>query len=292
MNERIGVVGLGRMGLAMAETLTSKGHEVTGYDVMAPARERARAAGIAVVESLGALLEGADLVLASLPRDADVEAIVEGPEGLLTQAPGRLLVDTSTVAPATTRRLAPLLAGHGHGLIDAPVSGGPAGAAAGALTFMVGGSTADVARARPLLDTLGKAVVHVGDSGAGNLAKLVNNLFCATHLVGVGEALRLAEALAVDPARLFEAVNAASGRSAVSEVNLPRWILSGTFDSGFTMRLMRKDVRLATELAPAAGLSLPLARAVGELWQASGTTLLDDTDFNRMAQFIPANDHD
>ena len=99
------------------------------------------------------------------------------------------------------RRLAPLLADHGHGLIDAPVSGGPAGAAAGALTFMVGGSAAHVARARPLLDALGKAVVHVGDSGAGNLAKLVNNLFCATHLVGVGEALRLTEALAVDPAR-------------------------------------------------------------------------------------------
>ncbi|HRY24750.1 MAG: NAD(P)-dependent oxidoreductase [Geminicoccaceae bacterium] len=292
MNERIGVVGLGRMGLAMAETLARTGYDVTGHDVMAPARERARAAGIAVEERLGALLKGSGLVLSSLPRDADVEAIVEGPEGLLAQAPGRLLVDTSTVAPPTTRRLAPLLADHGHGLIDAPVSGGPAGAATGALTFMVGGSAAHVARARPLLDALGKAVVHVGDSGAGNLAKLVNNLFCATHLVGVGEALRLAEALAVDPARLFEAVNAASGRSAVSEVNLPRWILSGSFDSGFTMGLMRKDVRLAAALAPAAGLSLPLARAVCELWQASAATLPDDADFNRMTQFAPANDHD
>ncbi|MEZ5903839.1 MAG: NAD(P)-dependent oxidoreductase [Geminicoccaceae bacterium] len=292
MNERIGVVGLGRMGLAMARTLARKGHEVTGYDLMTPVRERARAAGVVVEESLGALLEGADLVLSSLPRDADVEAIVVGPHGLLAQAPGRLLVDTSTIAPATTRRLAPLLAERGHGLIDAPVSGGPAGAEAGALTFMVGGSAANVMRAHPLLDALGKAVVHVGDSGAGNLAKLVNNLFCATHLVGVGEALRLAEALAVDPARLFEAVNAASGRSAVSEVNLPRWILSGSFDSGFTMGLMRKDVRLAAGLAAAAGLSLPLTRAVGELWETSAATLPDDADFNRMTQLVPANDHD
>jgi 3-hydroxyisobutyrate dehydrogenase len=156
---------------------------------------------------------------------------------------------------------------------------------------MVGGNEAHVARARPLLEALGKAIVHVGDSGAGNLAKLVNNLFCAMHLVGVGEALRLAEALAVDPARLFEAVNAASGRSAVSEVNLPRWILSGAFNSGFTMGLMRKDVRLAAGLASAAGLSLPLAEAVGELWQASGTILPDDADFNRMTLFVPANDH-
>jgi 3-hydroxyisobutyrate dehydrogenase len=94
MNERIGVVGLGRMGLAMAKTLAGNGHEVTGYDVMGPARERARTTGIAVVESLGALLEASGLVLSSLPRDADVEAIVEGPEGLMAQAPGRLLVDT------------------------------------------------------------------------------------------------------------------------------------------------------------------------------------------------------
>lgn len=292
MNERIGVVGLGRMGLAMAGTLTRKGHEVTGFDLMPQARERARAAGITVEERLDDLLSSADLVLSSLPRDADVEAIVEGPQGLMAQAPGRLLVDTSTVAPATTRRLAPLLASRGHGLIDAPVSGGPAGAEAGALTFMVGGDRAHVARARPLLEALGKAVVHVGDSGAGNLAKLVNNLFCATHLAGVGEALRLAAALAVDPARLFEAVNAASGRSAVSEVNLPRWILSGSFDSGFTMGLMRKDVRLAAGLAPATGLRLPLTRAVSELWEASAVTLPDDADFNRMTQFVPANDHD
>lgn len=291
MNERIGVIGLGRMGLAMAETLASGGHAVTGHDVMAPARARARAAGIAVEDGLGGLLTKSDLVLASLPRDVDVEAIVEGPEGLLAQPPGRLLVDTSTVAPATTRRLAPLLADRGHGLIDAPVSGGPAGAAAGTLTFMVGGSERDVARARPLLDALGKSVVHVGESGAGNLAKLVNNLFCATHLVAVGEALRLAEALDVDPARLFEAVNAASGRSAVSEVNLPRWILPGTFDSGFTMGLMRKDVRLATELAAATGLALPLAQAVGALWQASNERLADDADFNRMTQFVPEGDH-
>lgn len=291
MNERIGVIGLGRMGLAMAETLASGGHAVTGHDVMAPARARARAAGIAVEDGLGGLLAKSDLVLASLPRDVDVEAIVEGPEGLLAQAPGRLLVDTSTVAPATTRRLAPLLADRGHGLIDAPVSGGPAGAATGTLAIMVGGSEADVARARPLLDALGKSVVHVGESGAGNLAKLVNNLFCATHLVAVGEALRLAQALAVDPARLFEAINAASGRSAVSEVNLPRWILSGSFDSGFTMGLMRKDVRLAAGLASATGLNLPLAQAVGALWQASSERLADDADFNRMTQFVPEGDH-
>lgn len=292
MNERIGVVGLGRMGLAMAGTLVRKGHEVTGFDLMPQARERARAAGVAVTNSLGELLGGADLVLSSLPRDADVEAIVEGPQGLMAQAPGRLLVDTSTVAPATTRRLASLLASRGQGLIDAPVSGGPAGAEAGALTFMVGGDAAHVACALPLLEALGKVIVHVGDSGAGNLAKLVNNLFCATHLAGVGEALRLAEALAVDPARLFEAVNAASGRSAVSEVNLPRWILSGSFDSGFTMGLMRKDVRLAAGLGPAAGLRLPLTQAVGELWETSAATLPDDADFNRMTQFVPANDDD
>ncbi len=292
MNERIGVVGLGRMGLAMARTLRMAGHAVKGHDVLLPARERARAAGLAVEDSLEALLAESELVLTSLPQDADVEAIVEGPEGALSRAPGLLLVDTSTIAPATTRRLAARLAGRGHGLIDAPVSGGPAGAAAGTLTFMVGGSETDVARARPLLDTLGKTVVHVGESGAGNLAKLVNNLFCATHLVALGEALRLSETLAVDPARLFAAVNAASGRSAVSEINLPRWILSGTFDSGFTMGLMRKDVRLAAGVGAASGLNLPLARLIDDLWKASGSSLGDEADFNRMVQFVPEGGHE
>ena len=283
MRERVGVVGLGRMGLAMATTLQRAGLSVQGFDIAAAARDRARANGIEVVAGQVALLAACPIVLASLPDDAAVTALVEDAGGLLEAPAGRLLIDTSTVQPATSRRLAERLRAAGHAMLDAPVSGGPAGAEAGTLTVMVGGSEADLARAQPVFAALARTVVHVGPSGAGAVAKLVNNLLCAAHLLTNGEAMRLAEAAGVPAARVLEAINAASGRSAVSEVNMPRWILSGSFDSGFTMGLMRKDVRLAARLIEASGLDAPLSREVTARWAASVDSLADEADFNRIA---------
>ena len=283
MRERVGVVGLGRMGLAMATTLQRAGLSVQGFDIAAAARDRARANGIEVVAGQVALLAACPIVLASLPDDAAVTALVEDAGGLLEAPAGRLLIDTSTVQPATSRRLAERLRAVGHAMLDAPVSGGPAGAEAGTLTVMVGGSEADLARAQPVFAALARTVVHVGPSGAGAVAKLVNNLLCAAHLLTNGEAMRLAEAAGVPAARVLEAINAASGRSAVSEVNMPRWILSGSFDSGFTMGLMRKDVRLAARLIEASGLDAPLSREVTARWAASVDSLADEADFNRIA---------
>ena len=283
MPEQVGVVGLGRMGLAMAVTLQRAGLAVTGFDIAAAVRERAAGEGVAVATGLAELLADTPIVLASLPDDAAVTDLVEGAGGLLEGPPDRLLIDTSTVEPATSRRLAATLEAAGHAMLDAPVSGGPAGAAAGTLTVMVGGSEADLARAAPVFAAIAQKVVHVGPCGAGAVAKLVNNLLCAAHLLTNGEAMRLAEAAGVPAERVLEAVNAASGRSAVSEVNLPRWILSGTFDSGFTMGLMRKDVRLAGRLLEASNLAAPMSRAVIGRWAASAEHLPDDADFNRIA---------
>jgi 3-hydroxyisobutyrate dehydrogenase len=283
MTEQVGVVGLGRMGLAMAMPLRRAGVPVVGFDIVAAARDRAMAEGVAVAGSLSDLVADCTIILASLPDDAAVAALVEAPGGLVEAAAGRLLIDTSTVEPATSRRLAERLAAAGHAMLDAPVSGGPAGAAAGTLTVMVGGSEADLTRAEPVFSALAGKVVHVGPSGAGAVAKLVNNLLCAAHLLTNGEAMRLAEASGVPAARVLEVVNAASGRSAVSEVNLPRWVLSGTFDSGFTMGLMRKDVRLAGRLLAASGLDAPVSREAIEQWAASVDRLPDEADFNRIA---------
>ena len=283
MTERVGVVGLGRMGLAMAVTLQRAGLAVTGFDIAAAVRERAVGEGVAVTASLAELLAKTPVVLASLPDDRAVTDLVVGAGGLLEGPAGRLLIDTSTVEPATSRRLAEQLRAVDHAMLDAPVSGGPAGAAAGTLTVMVGGSEADLARAAPIFVAIAHKVVHVGPCGAGAVAKLVNNLLCAAHLLTNGEAMRLAEAAGVPAERVLEAVNAASGRSAVSEVNLPRWILSGTFDSGFTMGLMRKDVRLAGRLLEASNLAAPMSRAVIGRWAASAEHLPDDADFNRIA---------
>ncbi len=296
MKEAVGVVGLGRMGHAMASTLRRAGFDVVGYDLMPAARERAREDGIRVVASLGEIFARTRIAVSSLPLGADVEAIVTGPDGLIAAArePGFLLIDTSTAEPATTRALHALLKQHGHAILDAPVSGGPGGAAQGTLTMMVGGEAADLERAGPVLDALSAKVVHVGGPGAGNVAKLVNNLLCAAHLITNGEALRLAAAAGVDPESVMRAVNAASGRSGVSEVNVPRWILSGSFDSGFTMGLMRKDVRLAVDLVRQTQADAPLSEVVGRFWAQSAETLADGEDFNRMALYAPpamANDN-
>lgn len=296
MPEPIAVIGLGRMGLAMARTLLRGGFEVIGHDVLPSARARAGESGIAVAATPAELFSRAKIIVSSLPLGADVEAIVSGEDGLLACVwePGSLLIDTSTSEPATSRKLHAILREHGHGMLDAPVSGGPAGAQAGTLTMMIGGEEADLARAGPVLEALSAKVIHVGGPGAGNVAKLVNNLLCAAHLVTNGEALRLARAAGVDPESVMRAVNAASGRSGVSEVNVPRWIMSESFDSGFTMGLMRKDVRLAVDLLRGIGAQAPLSEVVGAMWAASADGLGDDEDFNRMAHYAPqarANDN-
>lgn len=284
----VGVVGLGNMGLPMATTLVRGGFAVLGFDLSAARRDLAQAAGIRPVATLAELLAGADAVVSSLPHGRDVEAMVRTPAGLLDRRDRRvMLVDTSTADPATSRRLAALLEAAGHGHLDAPVSGGPAGAAAGQLTMMIGGTAEDVALARPLLDALAGKAIHVGPSGAGNVAKLVNNMLVAAHLITNGEAFRLAEAAGVPAEAVLAVVNAATGRSAVSEVFYPTWVLPGRFDSGFAAGLMRKDVGLAAELAAEVGIDLPLSRMVAALWSGSRDSLPDHADFIRMTMAAP-----
>ncbi|MEM6745702.1 MAG: NAD(P)-dependent oxidoreductase, partial [Pseudomonadota bacterium] len=172
----------------------------------------------------------------------------------------------------------------GWTFLDAPVSGGPAGARGGTMTMLLGGDEATAGRLAPLLDRLAAKRVHVGGPGAGHAAKIANNMLCAANLALVAEALRLGEAAGVPAEKLLEGVNAGSGRSAVSEVNFPRWILSGAYDSGFTMGLMRKDVRLAEALGEASATPLPAFEGVARVWADSAARLPDDADFNEIAR--------
>lgn len=282
----VGVVGLGNMGLGMAATLARAGFTVLGHDIDAARRGVAEAVGIGFQESLQAVLQGADALVFSLPLARDVEAVVTAPCGLLERTDRKVVViDTSTSDPGTSRRLAARLAAAGHGLLDAPVSGGPSGAAEGTLTMMIGGSEADLALATPVISVLSAKAVHVGPSGAGNIAKLVNNLLVAAHLITTGEAMRLSEAAGLATEDALRVVNAATGRSAISEVMMPRWILPGSFDSGFSAGLMRKDVRLALELAATTGSELPLSAHVGRLWAEARDRIADGDDFTRMADY-------
>lgn len=278
---QVAVIGLGQMGLGMAATLAGKGFRVSGHDPSKARAELAREAGIGVPGELTKAVAEAGVIVLSLPLAAHVCETVEG--SLIGHATaGAVIVDTSTSQAAVSRRLAGLCAKAGLGFLDAPVSGGPAGARAGALTFMIGGEAQHLERAQAVIEAMAAKIIHVGASGAGNIAKLVNNLLVAANLLTVSEAMRLSEAAGVPAADALKVVNAASGRSGVSEVNYPRWVLNEAFDSGFTMGLMRKDVRLAIAMAREVGVALPMADLVGRIWADSAAALADSEDFNRI----------
>jgi 3-hydroxyisobutyrate dehydrogenase len=280
---RVGVVGLGRMGRPMAETLARRGHPLACFD-LSPER---RAAAPSPVSSLSEAVRGSDIVLLSLPSSREVEAVMRQRLGVLESAqPGQVVVDTSTAELASTRRLQAEAAARGVGYVDAPVSGGPKGAADGKLLIMAGGDEADLLRAMPVLAGLAREVLRCGGPGAGNAVKLINNLLCAANLGLAGEALRLGERDGVAPEVLAKALALGSGRSGVTEVNLPTWILSGRFDSGFTMGLMRKDVSLAADLARSLGALGTLGEATAALWARSAAALGDDEDFNQLASAV------
>lgn len=280
----VGVVGLGNMGLGMAATLVRAGFTVLGADISTARRAPAEAAGVRFHDELTQVLTGADALVFSLPYARDVEAVVTAPGGLLERRDRRVVViDTSTSDPGTSRRLAARLAEAGHGLLDAPVSGGPSGAAAGTMTMMIGGSEVDLACVQPVISAMSGTAMHVGPSGAGNIAKLVNNMLVAAHLITTGEAFRLAEAAGLPAEAVLKVVNAATGRSAISEVMYPRWVLPGAFDSGFSAGLMRKDVGLAAELARETGTRLPLSAEVARIWAETRRHIPDAEDFTHMA---------
>jgi 3-hydroxyisobutyrate dehydrogenase len=281
----VGVVGLGNMGRGMALSLLRAGHEVLGTDRSETARAALASQGVAVFDTLAPICARADLLVLSLPTAEIVEAVVAGENGVIAHArPGLRVVDTSTSKPETTRRLAAALAARGMAMVDAPVSGGPKGAITATMTMVIGGADDDVAAVEPILADMSAKRVHVGAVGAGHVCKLINNLLCAAHLLTAAEAMRIAREAEVDPARLLEGLNAGSGRSGVTMVNLPSWILNGAFDSGFTMALMRKDVRLAEQLIAALALDLPMARETARIWAESAAAIGDGEDFNRIVE--------
>jgi 3-hydroxyisobutyrate dehydrogenase len=274
---RAGLIGLGRMGAAMLGRLVAAGVAVRAHDAAPAARAAAQGAAEGAEQPGSAAGCAAPLVLLSLPDAAAVAEVLDALWPALP--PAAVIADCSTLGAHDARRFAADAAARGFAYLDAPVSGGPAGAAAGTLAMMVGGEAAALDRARPILGHLATRIHHVGGPGAGQVAKLANNLLVATHLMAAAEALRMADAAGVPPEALLPVVNAASGRSAATEVNWPRWIASGSFDSGFAAGLMRKDVRLALALAAEAGAPLAVCAAAAALWEESAVG--DAEDFNR-----------
>lgn len=285
MLKKVGLIGLGNMGRGMALTLKRKGFELVGTDVSTATRESLAKEGISIRETIGEVVSECDLVILSLPTAAIVEQVVSGPKGILANAkPGLLVVDTSTSHPETTRRLARALNAAGMSMLDAPVSGGPKGAITATMAMVIGGGKEDLERAEPILAAMTAKRVHVGDIGAGHVAKIANNLFAAAHLLIAGEVTRMAAKAGVPTEQLLQGINAGSGRSFITEHSYPTWIMNGQFDSGFTMKLMRKDVRLSQELISALAIDLPMSAKVAELWALSAQSISDDEDFNRIVE--------
>ena len=255
--------------------------------------------GVTAVAELGSVGDGADAVILMLPDSDIVERVVlgrlaseppraDGPNGglLASLAAGATIIDMSSSDPARTRVLAEQVAAAGVTLIDAPVSGGVAGARAGTLMVMVGGPAEAFERFKPMLGAIGKRVVHAGDIGAGHAVKALNNLMSAAHLLASSEALIAGRRFGLDPAVMLEIVNGASGRSGSTENKWPNYVLTERYDAGFSVRLMVKDLNLALSIEHATGVPAAASEAVVATWEAALADLPPDADHTSIAQWL------
>lgn len=283
----VGVIGLGNMGRGMALSLKRAGFKVLGFDANQETRQNLAGEGVQPSSSIAGIAGAVDALILSLPTSAIVEQVIFGDAGVAASAkPGLIVIDTTTADPNSTHKVASALQERGIAYIDGPVSGGPKGAATATMTMVLGGSSQDIAAVQPILTAISAKQIHVGSVGAGHVTKLINNLLTGVHLLATSEAVRAAESVGVDKERLIEALNAGSGRNSATLTNYPTWILNGKFDSGFTMKLMRKDVRLAMELLRSQAINAPIAAEAGRLWAKSEASIEDAEDFNRIVEFI------
>jgi 3-hydroxyisobutyrate dehydrogenase-like beta-hydroxyacid dehydrogenase len=286
----IGFIGLGVMGAPMATHLARAGHRLTLHDAdPAVARALAQALGGAAqaVDTPAALAPRCDIVITMLPNGQVVQQVVQGDQGLLQGLkPGTLLLDTSSAEPWLTQATAAALAACGVAMVDAPVSGAQWGAQEAKLVFMVGGAAADVARARPLLDVMGRAVHHVGALGAGHAMKCINNLITSITFSATMEGLVIGKRYGLDPAAMVEVLNESTGGSWITQNHIRQRVLSRSFDDPFKLELMLKDMGIALELGREAQLPLPLSGLGLQLWRAAALAAGPGASVSELARWV------
>lgn len=264
MTEKIGLIGPGIMGQPMGMNLINAGFPLWVFSRTASRAQPLVDAGATMCDTPAAVAEEADIIIVIVSDTPDVEAVVLGDNGVLAGASaGKVLVDMSTISPIATRSIAGKLAEKGVEMLDAPVSGGDVGARNGTLSIMVGGKPDVFERVRPVFEILGKNIVHVGDTGAGQVAKACNQILVAEHINAAGEALLLARACGADPEKVRQALLGGFAYSKVLEVHGER-MLTRNFKPGFKARLHKKDMHIVMNTADEEGLDLPTARAVTE----------------------------
>lgn len=283
---QVGFVGLGAVGAPMARRLLEAGHHLSVYDIAPEAVDALAQAGAEACESAHAVADAAELVLVSLPSP---DVVSEVARDLAGGSALRVYVDLSTTGPAMAEEVAGLLGGTGVGVVDAPVSGGIAGAESGKLTIMVSGAPDHVSVVRPVLERLGSRIFVVGDRpGQGQAVKVINNLMSACSLAITAEATSLGVKAGLDPATLLEVIAASSGSNTAAAQKFPAYVLTRTFDQGFRLGLMAKDVRLCLSEARRHHVPMLLGATVEQLWNLGDATFPDDADFIEIVKMFEA----
>jgi 3-hydroxyisobutyrate dehydrogenase len=295
----VAFIGVGAMGRPMMANVLAKGFTVTAYDIVPAALDAAVKLGAKAASSAADAAKAGDIVVTIVPSASHVEAVYLGKGGVLEGvAAGRLCVDMSTVDPATSQRIGAALSAKGARFIDAPVSGGVGGATAGTLAIMIGGDAKDVEEARPVLATMGGNLIHVGPIGAGEVAKLCNNLIAGVAAVAVSEAFRIAEGFGVDPKVLTDVISKSSGNTWFMEKAhpvpgiVPAAASSRDYEAGFTTDLMAKDLGLAVTAARQLRVPVFVSPVAQQLLRLASSHGLGKKDFSSVYLFLKPSSKD
>jgi 3-hydroxyisobutyrate dehydrogenase len=286
----VAFIGLGNMGGPMAANLVKSGHNVVAFDLVADARNQAQADGASVAESAVGSVKGADVVITMLPAGKHVLSVWN--EVIPSMAKGALIIDCSTIDVESAKEAHALAAKHGVASIDAPVSGGTGGAKGATLTFMCGGEDKAFAAAKPILETMGKKIVHCGGAGAGQAAKICNNMILGISMIAVSEAFALGEKLGLTHQALFDVASTSSGQcwSLTTYCPVPGPVptspANNDYKPGFATALMLKDLTLAQDAATAAGAATPLGKHAQEIYKAFEATGNGGVDFSGIVRHV------
>jgi 3-hydroxyisobutyrate dehydrogenase len=280
----VAVIGLGNMGAPMGACLIKAGYAVTGFDLLEPARQKFAATGGRVASDMATAVAAADVVVMLLPNGKIVREAVSAMRPHLRNS--TILMDMSSSDPIGTRSLGEELIAAGAAFIDAPVSGGVRRAVTGTLAIMVGGDGATIERVQPLLSAMGSSIFRTGGLGSGHAMKALNNYVSAAGLIAVVEALQVGRKFGLDPALMADILNVSSGKNNTTELKLKQFIISETFDDGFPLRLMAKDVRTADNMAHALGIATPLADLCAGLWDAAARELNEKANHTEMIRYM------
>lgn len=291
MGEPIGFIGLGMMGLPMAQSLLRRGHSLIACDPSAEARaalaEGSVPGAVCCVETPAAVADIARVIVLMLPDSRTVSLVMESPDGLLAGLhQGQLVIDMGSSVPGETRRLAELAVARGAALIDAPVSGSVVKARAGTLSIMAGGGDVAWSQAEPVLRDMGETLIRTGAVGSAHAMKALNNYVYAAGLLATSEALRMGEVLGLDLSILADVMNASSGRNIATETKVKQEILPGRYQGGFQLGLMRKDLETAGAIAAETGFDAQSLALCRQLWTAAMAELGPKADNTEIHRFI------